>query len=188
MIQDRVKEPVQYAERKYKQLFCLASDEYKLLSTDGDKNLSLPFEQNTFTLKYKYSTPQEWIDELCSVSQGQAQKRYPFLYVNSMRIDRKDDIVEFGEIVIATLSKPNWKTTQRDEYSFRPVLNLLYDLFIDGCKVSREFSLINQGTRKDHYFYGRQGLYGGEANKFSDYVDAIEINNLKIRLYKKCYD
>lgn len=187
MIQDRVKEAVQYAEKKYKEMFCIASDEYKLLEADG-KLLSLPFEQNTFTLKYKFSTPQEWIDELCSVSNSDAQKRYPFLYVNSMRIDQKDDIIEIGEIVIATLSKSSWKTTQRDEYTFRPVLNILYDMFIRGCKVSRQFSLIDQGTRKDHYFYGRLGLYGGEANKFSDYVDAVEINNLKLRLYKKCYD
>lgn len=187
MIQDRIKRCVTRAEYDFKELFYISDEKDNILLTDEGRMIGLPTEQNTFTLKYKFSTPQEWINELCSVSQSKAQKRYPFIYVNSNTVKQEGEIVTIGEMVIATLSRQEWKTTERDRYSFRPILNNILRLFIDKAKTSPEFALISEGMQRKHYFYGRAGLYGGEANKFEDYVDAIEINDLKLRLYK-CYD
>ena len=188
MIQDRIENLIPRIEREIKKLFYITNEDYAGLLTDQGRLLGLPVDQNTFSIKFKYSSPQEWINELLSISQSDAALRYPFIYVNSNTVVQDDDQVYIGETVIAINAQSDWTSIQRDIYSFDPILNNIYRFFVDGCKISRDFSLISQGTKKDHYFYGRQGLYGGEANKFSDYVDAIEINNLKIRLYKKCYD
>jgi hypothetical protein len=141
----------------------------------------------TLDLKYCYATPQEWINTLVQLSKsGNITDKYPFLYVNPMTVKDGggiDHIVTIGEMVLATLSNVGWTAEQRKLKNFTAWLDPLYEYLIRAMKLSKDFSLVSEGQRTDHLFYGKQGLYGGEGNIFTDHIDAIEINNLQIRLY-----
>ena len=105
-----------------------------------------------------------------------------------MTVKEIDDNVEIGEIILATLSKAEWTAEQRKINNFDKWLTPIYNYLEDAMLLSKTFSLNDYGTRIDHLFYGKSGLYGYEKDLFHDRIDAIEIRNLKIRLYKKCYD
>jgi hypothetical protein len=190
MTQDVLSNLIPRIESKFKAMFYITDEQGRIILNEEGKMFGLPVLQNDFTLKFKYSTPQEWVNELLSVGQSNAKKRYPFLYANSMTVNQtvntNIETVTIGEIVLAVNSTIKWTSAQRDTYSFKPILNNLYTLFYEALNVSRECVVIDRGTRKDHYFYGKSGLYGGTENKFSDFVDAIEINNLKLRILKNC--
>lgn len=190
MIQDSIYTSVLRAQAKFKEMFVISNENGYAILDDNGRALQVPVSQNLFTLKYKYSTPQEWVDELYSIPQADANDRFPFVYVNSMTVgqpqDSQNPIVDIGEIVIAINSLPSWKSAERDLYSFKPILNNLCTLFYEALGASYDFSLVSRGTRKDHYFYGKNGLYGGTENKFSDFTDAIELNNIKLRIYNNC--
>lgn len=161
----------------------MVSDELKRVVTRTESYYK------TLTLKYRYCTPQEWINELQLLSkQGNTINMYPFFFVNSMTVRQSDDMIEIGEIVIATLSDTRWTAEQRKIKNFDAILSPLYRNIEESMKLSKDFSLNDFGTRIDHLFYGKVGLYGYEKDIFHDRIDAIEIKNLKIRLYKKCYD
>ena len=190
MTQDVLFNLIPRIEAKFKAMFYITDQNGNILLNEEGKLFGLPTSQNDFTLKFKYSTPQEWVNELLSVGQSNAKKRYPFVYANSMTVTQVENTnlqtVSIGEIVLAVNSNQRWTSLERDTYSFKPILNNLYTLFYEALDSSRECVVVERGTRKDHYFYGKSGLYGGTGNKFSDFVDAIEINNLKLRIIKTC--
>lgn len=190
MIQDVFSALIPRMTARFKDLFYISDEHGRILLNEQGKAIGLPVSQNLLTIKYKYSTPQEWVNELLSINQTDARKRYPFMYLNSMTVKQdittNNYIVDIGEIVLAVLSTQKWTSAQRDLYSFKPILNNLYLLLYEALGVSRDCVVIDRGTRKDHYFYGKAGLYGGTENKFADFVDAIEINNLRIRIIKSC--
>jgi len=157
-------------------------DELKALVTRVESKYT------TLALKFRYCTPQEWMNELQQLSKNtKTGDMYPFFYVNSMTVKQTDDLVEIGEIIIATLSNVTWTAEQRKIKNFDTWLTPLYDYLKESMQLSKSFSLNDFGTRVDHLFYGKSGLYGYEGDLF-DRIDAIEIKNLKLRLYKKCYD
>lgn len=158
-------------------------DEMKSLVTRVESKYS------TLTLKFRYCTPQEWTNELGLLAKNsKTDDMYPFFFVNSMSVRQTDDIVEIGEIVLATLSNANWTAEQRKIKNFDAWLSPIYRYLKEAMELSKDFSLNDFGTRVDHLFYGKSGLYGYEGSLFNDRIDAIEIKNLKLRLYKKCYD
>jgi hypothetical protein len=38
----------------------------------------------------------------------------------------------------------------------------------------------------DRLYWGKQGLYGNSGNIFNDFIDAIEINELKFEILNTC--
>jgi hypothetical protein len=158
-------------------------DEMKALVT------RIESKYTTLSLKFRYCTAQEWMNELSNLSKtSKIGDMYPFFFVNSMTVRQTDDLVDIGEIVIATLSNATWTAEQRKIKNFDAWLSPLYEYLKESMQLSKSFSLNDFGTRVDHLFYGKSGLYGYEGDLFHDRIDAIEIKNLKLRLYKKCYD
>lgn len=91
------------------------------------------------------------------------------------------------ELVICNRADPNWDSQDRELKSFIPVLRPLYDLFAEEIANSNVFSFVD-GIQDDkhsaieRFFWGKQGLYGGENNIFNDYIDAIHIENLDLKV------
>jgi hypothetical protein len=89
------------------------------------------------------------------------------------------------EVIICTATKPEYKSTERTEITFKPVLYPLYDLFIAELANSGYFMESNDlvpHTMTPRYYWGKSGLYGNTANMFNDYIDAIEIKNLQLTI------
>lgn len=94
--------------------------------------------------------------------------------------------VNFPIVLIATLTDKNFKTPTRYETTFKPVLYPLYQLFLE--EIARDGRIIGndpntfEHRKYDRVYYGTQTL----GTKVSDYVDAIELNNLKLTVAQSC--
>ena len=79
----------------------------------------------------------------------------------------------------------DYKDYTRYQKTFKPVLYPIYQELINQLAVSPEFFVDSPyniaHTKKDRPFWGKEELYGNSANKLDDYLDAIELNPLKIR-------
>lgn len=84
-------------------------------------------------------------------------------------------------IIIANLTDPKYKATDRYLKSFKPYLYNIYDELMYQISRSKYVSRIDGNWKKtDRLFWGRSGLYGNEGNIFNDHIDAIEITNLNL--------
>ncbi len=94
-------------------------------------------------------------------------------------------------VIIATSTSPDYISEQRYTNNFKPILQPLYELFVEHLIASRQFLEIGEGlvphVKTDRLYWGRSGLYGNEANIFNDYIDAIEISDLHLKLSKFKY-
>jgi hypothetical protein len=150
--------------------------------------------QNSFTssnptnLFFHRSTYREFVDIM--VQFKDQKDRFPLIFLNSPTIDIKivGDLgyATLGQIIIATSSLPNLTSDIREVQSFRTILRPLSNMFLDSLRV---LGMIDEKTEiniKEHFFYGNLDDDGVSGNLFSDYVDAIEIKNLKIKLKTNC--
>ena len=186
MIQDLFANLLPRINAKFKDITFITNEEGKILINEDGKLFQLPITQNTFNLNCKFSSPTEFVSELTQWNNNPIQAKYPALFINSMTVEESFDLVTIGELVLVTHSDPKWNTKKRDAYSFKPILNNIYRFLDEGIKESQDFCYSDfpqSHSIKFHYFYGRSGLYGGEANTFNDHCDAIEIMNLKLRIF-----
>lgn len=91
-------------------------------------------------------------------------------------------------IIIATLTKPDLVAERRLQCNYIPILYPIYDLFITSVQKCGYFFLnpneIPSHTKTDQMYWGKSGLYGSEGNIFGDHIDAIEIQNLELKIKK----
>ena len=86
-------------------------------------------------------------------------------------------------IGIITSTKPEYTEAERYDHSFDPVLFPIYENLIDAINCSGYLQIIDEYY--DYYervYYGKSGLYGNTGNIFNDFIDAIEIQNLKVKI------
>lgn len=102
--------------------------------------------------------------------------------------DRKQHLREATlRVLIITDSKQSYVAADRYTYVFEPKLYPLEDLFFKCLERSTEVSGYDQGfTRWDRLFWGRTAGEGTASNIFADYIDAIELENLKIKILNTC--
>ena len=150
--------------------------------------LQIQKELNFGNMNVYCSTNNEFVSVLAQYNKNAFDKKYPFFFINSTTVEYLEDgIVNIGEMVIATLSDPNWTSGVRHENSFKPILLPIFDLFTKKLKSGvPTCHFIKQGKMKIHYFYGTKGIDGYDKNEFLDYVDAIQLLNYQVRTNKTC--
>lgn len=88
-------------------------------------------------------------------------------------------------IIIATSTLSTFKQPERLEKNFKPVLYPIYYELIDAIYRSKYTSFYNKGeithSKTDRYFWGKEDIYGNKGNKANDFIDAIEIKNLRVK-------
>lgn len=93
-------------------------------------------------------------------------------------------------LIIAKGTKPDYVAEERYEHNFVPFLYPIYEELMVQIVAEKQFNVysVNRLPRQkwDRLFWGRAGLYGNEGNIFNDYLDCIEIKNLKIKIAKRC--
>lgn len=91
-----------------------------------------------------------------------------------------DSVVKL-ELIIATMTLPEYTAAQRMEKTFVPILYPLYYSLITSITRSGYFAEtaehLLKHTKTDRMFWGRN-----KAAAFGDYVDAIHITNLQLRV------
>lgn len=144
---------------------------------------------NLPNLLFYYSTPTEFIDVLKKMAELDKLAPYPFVYVNSQTVEydktnKNLTRISVGELIIATLTSPQYKSAERDLKTFKPILLPYMEALLDRVEHGQSLVLESYGKTRLHYFYGKEGLYGSESNLFNDSVDAIQITDLEFRLTK----
>ncbi len=92
-------------------------------------------------------------------------------------------------MIIANITEPNYTAQQRYDNNFKLVLYPIYREFLHQMARPQFKSVMVpaderiEHTKIDRVYWGREGLYGGSANVFNDYLDGIEIKNLKLSFY-----
>lgn len=116
---------------------------------------------------------------------------FPIIFVDSLAVKFErvgDDIIaNLGTVIIATNNYDGAESTEdvREIQTFEPKLRPIFDNLIKsledtGLLMDKKYSYY------EHFFFGNKTELGYTGQKFSTYIDAIEINNLKIKLLKTC--
>lgn len=102
----------------------------------------------------------------------------------------KNPSVSLDFLILVNTSK-DYSNEDRESISFEKVLRPIYDIFIKKTVKSPDlidkYNGVVPHRYVENYRYGRKGV---EANgqKFSDFIDAIEIKDLNITIKNiKCY-
>jgi len=94
------------------------------------------------------------------------------------------------QIFIITRTQSNYYAEDRKEKTFKPILYPILTELVNQMEQSGRF-LFNGGMQNswdeqvDHYFWGRESIYGAKANIFTDWIDCIELKNLNLQTYLK---
>jgi hypothetical protein len=92
-------------------------------------------------------------------------------------------------LVIACDTERNYTADERYCKTFEPILYPIYGELVRQIWKSGYFMLYStvliKSDKIDRVYWGKQGLYGSDANIFNDNLDAIELNNLTLTVYNQ---
>lgn len=141
-----------------------------------------------YPVNYLYGHPIEIISQLQEMSKGANKaNRFPVVCL-FQDFDEKKGAGQLTEvslnIIIANMTKPDYVAPQRYAKNFKPYLYPIYDELL--YQISNTFAVADMSmiehTKTDRLFWGKSALYGNEGNTFNDFLDAIELTNLKLSL------
>lgn len=89
-------------------------------------------------------------------------------------------------LIIATVTDSKLNAEDRLIKNFKPILQPIYDEFIKEVKRCGYFEPMYEipHTKTDRYYWGKNGLFGQNEVKFSDFIDCIELQNFKLKVKK----
>jgi hypothetical protein len=150
------------------------------------------------TVQYMHGHPLEIINRLKQKDKGQSARfnKYPLIALfqdfpeestaNNVGIETEATL----HFIIAKGTKREYIASERYEYNFVPFLYPIYEEFLRQIVADKSFQVYSvdrlQRQKWDRLYWGRSGLYGNEGNIFNDYLDVIEIKNLKLKIIKAC--
>jgi len=151
----------------------------------------------TLECYYLYGHPVEVVNTLSEWSKHPTKKteKFPLIMLFQDFEERKGTMQGINSevslnIVIATNTLNSYKSEERYTNNFKAILYPLYDEFIDRIKLSGYFeSTLFPHNKFDRVYWGKTGLYGNDGNMFNDFIDAIEIQNLDLKIlnnFKNC--
>lgn len=139
---------------------------------------------------YMYGHPREISNRLQDLTNSptESHKKFPLVILfTDITIDK--DIPGFYgsarlRMLIANFTEPNYISEQRTELNFKPILHPIKDELINQISLSRRFTFEDelQYSETDMYFYGSQI---NDKNIFGDYIDAIELKDIRINIRNK---
>lgn len=151
-------------------------------------------DPNITGVHYQYGHPLEIIKTIGHFDSGVASKfkKYPLVaFFLDSTVDRTDSQF-YGEqsinmAIIRACKDPNQTAAERDEFNFIPVLTPIYVELLNQIRLRGDlFTGVSQGLiphrYTNRYYWGKTGLFGNDGNIFNDWFDAVEINNLKLKI------
>lgn len=130
---------------------------------------------------------------------SQKDKKYPLIWL-VMDFDEDFGSIDDGycdlpalQILITVPTQPAITTPERVEKNFRPRLYPIYDELINQIFQSGLFQVINPENIKHRrtlrpYWGGQDSQGNGTANLFNDFIDAIQIRNLQLKVNESVCD
>jgi len=152
-------------------------------------------KQLSMDLHFEHGHPSEIVESLqkMTLTPYMARKKYPLVALfQDFTVKRGTRADLYGEVsvtvIIATLTDPFLNAPERYENNFFPVLYPIYAQFIMELSSHKSICIMNTATEPEHdqidrLYWGKEGLFGNTANTFNDYIDAIEIKNLQLKIF-----
>lgn len=143
---------------------------------------------------YKYGGFKEVFNELEQFANNELYTNYPLIWLITDFEQKKGTAVDiYSEanvnILIFNKTLPEWTAEQRTNFSFKAQLHPIYEQLIDSIQNSHSiYTGFKNPEHKqtDRYSWGRDRIeMTKDGNPFSDYIDAVEINNLTLKIYKQ---
>lgn len=154
-----------------------------------------PGPSQTTAINFLHGHPLEIIKVLNSYNEDPVlkNKKYPlFALFQDFREKMNPAIGVYAEVslncIIANFTENTLLAPERYEKNFNPTLYPIYKAFLEELSRSGYFLGYKDGIKHDKFdrlYWGRDGLYGKEGNIFSDFIDAIEIQNLTLLIDQK---
>ncbi len=121
-----------------------------------------------------------------------APYKYPTICLLSpFTEDRTEEDTEVSlEFILMVDTLKGYTNEQREEESFEKVLRPIYRLFMETLRKNSSVRYVKHipHTYTENYRYGRLGVIGADGRPFSDFIDAIELKNVKLTIKNvKCY-
>jgi hypothetical protein len=139
---------------------------------------------------YMYGHPMEIssrLQELSNSPNNQHQK-FPLIILFTDITISKDVPGFYGSaslrMLIANMTDPNYISVERTENNFKPILHPIKNELINQISDYEGFTYRAELTydETDMYYYGSQI---NNKNIFNDYIDAIELKNIKVNIKNK---
>lgn len=138
---------------------------------------------------YLFGHPLEIMKILSEKSANSTLKfeKYPLIvlfqdFTESITLEGRDVPLN---IAIITETRADYYAVDRYDHTFKDTLYPLWDLLISHMKrsayIDNKMDFIYDKT--DRPYWGKNN-----ANLFNDFIDAIEITNLKLTIKDKCYE
>lgn len=91
------------------------------------------------------------------------------------------------QLLIITLTNPTYRSDQREENNFKPILRPIYAELLNQLSKSKLFGMPRikdmKPVRCEHFFYGTSQ---NNKNIFNDFIDAIEIESIALNIKNFC--
>lgn len=140
---------------------------------------------------YMYGHPKEISSRLQALSNSptEGHKKFPLVILfTDIQIDHNTPGF-YGSarlrMLVANITDPNYISDQRTELNFKPILHPIKDELIKQISLHNRFTYEEElrYSETDMYFYGSQI---NDKNIFNDYIDAIELRDIRINIKNKC--
>lgn len=141
---------------------------------------------------YEHGHPLEIVETLKQKDKSQTYRfqKYPLIALFQDFAEVKGPIGFEREVnlhlIIAKGTKSEYKAKDRYEHNFKPFLYPVYESFLEEINREKRFQTYGSNriehTKWDRLFWGRNGLFGNQSNVFNDFLDVIEIKNLKLKI------
>jgi hypothetical protein len=142
-------------------------------------------------LNYQYGSLDELHETLAGMNQGLTTpaERFPLIWLmEDIAVDRRNARHHYGNVslrvVIAYPTKSYYKSHDREVNVFAPILRPIYYNLLDAIVQYNPFSVITEDNvphkMTERKYWGKEQA---AANKLTDFVDAIDIENLELTIH-----
>lgn len=146
-------------------------------------------------VSYSFGTIDELNENL--IQQGKTEDgkliKYPLVF---LLVDIKEPVGNVGDfadlklrLAIINQTSKTFKARQRLDNNFKPIIMPIYFELLNQISLAGDI-FIGASTPDNikhtairRYYWGRESSGGNTANKLTDYVDGLEIDNLELRYY-----
>ena len=164
-----------------------------------NESQALGLTSNINSIRYSKSSFAELIETLEQADKTEEYRdsKYPLIHlVRDFYEDRgKSDPAWYAEVSLNIIfihqTVNTYKITDRENKVFKPVLYPIYYTFFENLARHPQIEVVNPKLiphRKwDRAYWGNRQLQDQSKNKLADYVDAIECQNINLKIsFKNC--
>ncbi len=143
------------------------------------------------TVYYMYGHPKEIAKRLQELSNSTTQKdkKFPLIILFTDVMINRSIPGFYGtaklRMLVCNITQPEYTSDKRTALNFRPILHPIKEELINQIGKYSGFTTEDELTfsETDMYFYGSSI---NDKNIFNDYIDAIELRDIKINIKNKC--